>query len=635
MGASLSRSTIWAGVVLAGVAIGAVTASCSGNGETDVDGNGGDSSTTSDGSGVDGFDLDGTGVDTTPVKPVDSTYKCPTCPDFPPTGAPECPAGSIGVPKIAYPTNGILFPPNMNVLEVQWTKASGATLYEVDFSNTITKVKVITTCVDVPNVRGGASLGCGVTLPDGAWKDISNTNRDGAAVTVTVRATGDGKCVTSSTDKVDILFAKEDLAGGIYYWQSAVYGGVTGKTGGIYSHDFGTKDPAPTPFYTSGTSGTCVGCHNLSRDGQRMALGIDDPDADDEFADVRTQLLDVATRKVIVGAGAMSPGFQTFTHDHKKMIASAFRNGNTGFGVFDGDTGVALVSPPKVLSTPMKFTQPDLSRDDLNLIYIAPLTGTISPQGDHHSLGGSLYTSTFNAATNDISAPTLFLQQTGTKTYYYPSFSPDGVFVVLNEAPKEDTFYNRNARVKLMHFPRKPGETPIDLPNLNVSDGLTNSWPRWSPFVTTYQGHRLLWLTFSSNRDYGLHLVNKGFDNCYPPASPSAATYGDMPQLTFGGTADKCAEPQIWMAGVIVDAVVKKEFGDPEGIDRSFPAFWLPFQDVKSHNHSAQWVEKVVSTPPPGDAGTCVPLGGSCSTAACCTDVVCCSDKTCQPSCIK
>lgn len=71
------------------------------------------------------------------------------------------------------------------------------------------------------------------------------------------------------------------------------------------------------------------------------------------------------------------------------------------------------------------------------------------------------------------------------------------------------------------------------------------------------------------------------------------------------------------MAGIIVD-------DDPslDGKDRSFPAFWLPFQDVNSDNHSAQWVEKVQggsSRTGGGDAGgtsTCVPQGGACGVAA-------------------
>ena len=637
----------WSLVVVAAVSLGAVVASCSSTpqGDTTLDPNGGDASVDLDGTnGADGSDFDIAkspdglgGPDGTGVKPVSSTYKCPTCPDFPPTDAPPCAPGALAPTKIAYPLDGILFPPNMNVLEVQFTKVPGATLYEVDFTNTITTVKVITTCVDVPNVRGGASLGCGVTLPAAAWVDIANTNRDGAPVKVTVRATADSKCVSASTDKVNISFAKEDLAGGIYYWQSAVYGGAPGKTGGIFSHDFGTTDPKPTPFYTSGTTGTCVGCHNLSRDGVRISLGIDDPDADDEFADVRSQLLDVSSRAVLGGGAArLSPGFQTFTHDHSRMIATQFGifgiGGSVGFDVFDGNG--ALLAGAKAIGSGLQVTQPDLSRDDKSLVYVSPAAGTIAREGDHHFQGGSIYFSTFDVASNTIGPPNLFLASGG-RNYYYPSFSPDGVFVVFNDAANQDSFYNRNARVKLMHFPLKAGEKPIDLPALNVSDGLTNSWPRWSPFVTTYQGHRLLWLTFSSNRDYGLHLVNKGFDNAYPNRSPTDPAYGDSPTIPkVGATFDAYAEPQIWMAAVIVDSVIGKEFGDPEGKDRSFPAFWLPFQDVNSHNHSAQWVEKVVTTPP-SDAGTCVPAGGSCSSAACCADVVCCSDHTCQPSCIK
>jgi len=138
-------------------------------------------------------------------------------------------------------------------------------------------------------------------------------------------------------------------------------------------------------------------------------------------------------------------------------------------------------------------------------------------------------------------------------------------------------------------------------------------------------------VTFSSNRDYGLHLVNKGFDNCYPPEGPA---YDDPQPLSKQGvTYATCAQPQIWMAGVLVD-------DDPsvDAMDRSFPAFWLPFQDVNSHNHSAQWVEKVQSTsPPPGDGGTggaCVMAGGSCASATCCSDSVCCAG-TCTVTCVR
>jgi hypothetical protein len=230
------------------------------------------------------------------------------------------------------------------------------------------------------------------------------------------------------------------------------------------------------------------------------------------------------------------------------------------------------------------------------------------------------------------------------QSFYYPSFSPDGAWVIFNEAPNAadtattngDAFYNRGARVKIVHYPG--GGAPIDLGALNVADGLTNSWPRWSPFPTSYHGRPILWVTFSSNRDYGLHLVNQGFDNCYPPEGP---TY-DQPQPLSkqGVTYTSCAQPQIWMAAVNIDP-------NPalDAADRSFPAFWLPFQDVTAHNHSAQWVEKVLAPPSGGGdagAGDGGDIGGACgepsaacsATQLCCSDAVCCNG-TCAYSCIK
>jgi hypothetical protein len=359
--------------------------------------------------------------------------------------------------------------------------------------------------------------------------------------------------------------------------------------------------------------------------------------------------MDVATRSVI-GGGTMSPGFQTFTHDHSKIVATNWKaKVNKALDVWNGD-GTTLI---KSNTLAVQATHPDLSKDDANLVFVVPgnLPGTTTSSiptkiGDHHFILGSLYTASFDASTGTVGSPSEILASTGTENYYYPSFSPDGAWLVLDDAPKEGAFYNRNARVKLMHFPPAAGATPIDLPNLNLGDGLANSWPKWSPFVQTYKGKHILWLTFSSNRDYGLHLLNKGknpdgtdIDSCYPPEGPTDPVYGGLPQplSKTGVSLADCAQPQIWMAAVVIDPDPSLDSGD-----RSFPAFWLPFQDVNSHNHSAQWVEKIVVPPPPGgdagtdapDGGACVPAGGGCSAALCCTDVVCCGG-TCLSSCIK
>jgi hypothetical protein len=566
----------------------------------------------------------------------------------------------------------------MNVLEVQWVPPAGATLFEVDFTNGATNVRVETPCNSITSVRGVANVGCGLTLSQAAWNDISNANRGGDPVQVTVRATpASGSCVTSSPQSVAINFAQEDLSGGIYYWQSATYGGVAGTTGGIYYHDFGTFNPTPTPFWTSGSTGTCVGCHTLSKDGVRMALMNDDPDADDEYGDVKTLTIDVASRTALGGAN-VGPGFQTFTHDHALMVASTFKPGggpppppppppdggggsgasnvvDRSFAVWSGDghTLLATDALPVVGGLQLVGTQPNLSADDSTLVFAAPGyvggQSSISQAGDHHFLGASLWSASFTPTTYALGNFTEILAATGQENFYYPDQSVDGNWLVFNENNDNsaanndgDCFYSRQARVKIMHFPPQSGDVPLDLPNLDVADGLTNSWPRWSPVVQTYKYHQILWVTFSSNRDYGLRLVNTGFDNYYPPESPSY----DQPQPATkqGITFDNYAAPQIWMAAIIIDPDRSLD-----STDRSFPAFWLPFQDVTAHNHSAQWVATVQGgTPGTGDdggtageggagddgsGGTCGEPSTACSASAlCCSDAICCG-SFCAYSC--
>jgi len=332
---------------------------------------------------------------------------------------------------------------------------------------------------------------------------------------------------------------------------------------------------------------------------------------------------------------------------------------DTSFAVWSGD-GTTLVAVD-ALPTGTQGTQPNLSQDDHTLVFVAPgLVGgasSISQAGDHHFLGGSLWSAAFDETTSALSGYAPFLTATGSQNFYYPDQSVDGNWVVFNENDDTsaanndgDCFYSRQARVKVMHFPPQSGDQPIDLTSLNIANGLSNSWPRWSPALQTYKNHQILWVTFSSNRDYGVRLKNSGFDNYYPPESP---TY-DQPQPATkqGVTFDNYAAPQIWMAAVIVDTDRSLD-----ATDRSFPAFWLPFQDVTAHNHSAQWVSEVQTGGPGTDGGSldaggtdgsgsgdgsggnppvCGASGATCGTASavCCTDVVCC-EGTCGPGCLQ
>src|SRR6185503_12581346 len=108
-----------------------LAASCGGNGSSETGaGNQG-------GQGAGGSLFTGTGGSGNGVH---SDYPCPGCDPFPPINAPSCDPSALAAPTIAYPLDGLLLPPNMNVLEVQFVPPAGATLFEVDFENAITQV---------------------------------------------------------------------------------------------------------------------------------------------------------------------------------------------------------------------------------------------------------------------------------------------------------------------------------------------------------------------------------------------------------------------------------------------------------------------------------------------------------------
>jgi hypothetical protein len=568
------------------------------------------------------------------------TDTCPGCPSFPGPTTPACTAMSE-TPTIIYPPDGTLVPPNMNVLETQFDQGMGNTLFEIDYENAATDVTVLTRCNAITDSKGNATNGCSYDLSQQVWDFLSTSNRGGDPLNIIVRATNAaGSCIATSTSMVAISFAQDDLNGGIYYWQSVTVAGLNGATGGIFRYDFGKRGQTPTAFLAptagGGTMQRCIGCHFLSRDGVKMTYGNDDPDADDEYSDLKTNLLNVSDKAVIQ---LNQPGFQAFTPDHKTLLASDGNGMNTpaAFFQFDGNLGTALAKVP----SGMRGTQPDFSADGSKVVFVRPTNfafPTYNRIDDNHFIGGSLFTMSYAAGT--YGTPATLLASAG-ENNYYPAFSPDGNYVIFNRAAMaaggnactanscpNDAFSNPSARVLLMPA---GGGTAIDLAALNNSGSLTNSWPRFAPTVQMYKGDTIAWVTFSSTRDYGdvvrnsVPIAGAAQFNCYPPESPENTSTNKM--VT---TDPKCHQPQLWMAAIDLTKAAS-------GVDSSFPAFWLPFQDASAHNHIAQWVVQLVGPPvpdggvtPDGGTSTCVAGSGTCDpTLQNCCNGICCPNNTC------
>lgn len=126
---------------------------------------------------------------------------------------------------------------------------------------------------------------------------------------------------------------------------------------------------------------------------------------------------------------------------------------------------------------------------------------------------------------------------------YYPAFSPDGDWIAFNLSTG-DSYDDADAELWVVP---SDGGTAVALERANQTPGLTNSWPRWGPLPDD----DILWLAFSSRRLYG--------------------------DITTGN-------PQIWVTAF--DPDVAAVGGDP-----SWPAFWLPNQDVEQGNHIPVWTE--------------------------------------------
>ena len=352
-------------------------------------------------------------------------------------------------------------------------------------------------------------------------------------------------------------------------------------------------------------------------------------------------------------AGAPTGGFPTNGGYPAAVPANGFTVWDSN-GTFSGSFAVGAAAD--------RPTMPDWSIDGTSVIYVLPSSIATYDQNylfgtrtdDDHIFGGSLYTMPYNG-NGMFGAPAPFLKSNG-ENNYYPSYSPDSTaseaglkppsFVLFNRAADSsgagthcnngfcpnDSFSNPDARLMLMA--NMAGATPIDLEKANGSPAtspvsLSNSYQRWAPFVQVYHGNKILWFTFSSTRDYGLRILNhkSGMYQCYP---------ADAAQTPMGAHNQQfdplCRQPQIWMAPVVFTESQSATV-DPSGV-----AFWVPYQDMGTHNHTAQWTWKPNPFPPPQPDGgpkcTCAhlyELCGATNACGCCVgeQLQCSGTSTC------
>lgn len=457
----------------------------------------------------------------------------------------------ISPPTLVYPSSNVMVPSNLGSIEFHFLPGGTNDIFAVDFVGDLQQIRFYTYCRDVFN-------GCYFAPNADAWSLLLDAGRGQAPLYYSVTGIDSSlqTPLASTSDSRTIGFSFYDVQGGLYYWAAS--------SGAVMRYDFGLAGQYPERFLDTAQTGAteCVGCHALSRDGSLIAVGLDIPGP----AEVETYVVATRERMWNVG-GALGGGanFFTYSPDNSALILS---NG-ISMSMHDAQTGDHVAD----IST--RGTMPDWSPDGQHLIYTRPVEPVQCPVPQFCSAvsvnqGELVLTDTATWQTTDVLVPS-----TSEQNNYYPSFSPDSEWIVYNQTLMGSSYDAQDARIWAVH---RSGGPPLQLHQASPEPG-GDSWPKWSPFVDEYYDGQLMWLTFSSTRDYGLRT--------------------SMPT-------------QVWMVAF-----------DPAranaGLDPSFAAFWLPFQNPLSSNHIAQWVEQIDRMP--CDAPEDCPTGEICEQGFCRPDI--------------
>ena len=436
-------------------------------------------------------------------------------------------------PTIRYPADKILVPPNIGQFDVHWT-ATGASVFEMRMSNDFIDIRRYTKGIqDAANPQPYWAL-----FQVAEWSPIASTKQQLKLSVAGMNPAMPGKKGTAAQQVVDVT--NENTRGGIYYW-------ATTNPATIMRYDVAKPTVAPSRMFGTGqvpdangtTGNACHGCHTLSKDGTKLAMTLDGGNG-------RGTALTVANRQVTIAVDTNTRwNFATFSPDGNKLLT-----------VYGGvmsirDTAGGTVRGTLTNSTGKYATHPEISPDGTKLVN-AECTGGYEAEAS----GCGLVIRTLNLATNTAGELQTLVPYAAGAEAYYPSFSPDGAWIAFTRSAG-GTYNITSAETWLV---KADGTgTPIKLAAADKDQaGRTNSWARWVPFGQTFgpSSEPMFYLTFSSVRPFGVRLPSGG-------------------------------RPQIWMTPIFPARAAA-------GLDPSGPPFRVPFQDLATGNHIAQWTQAII-----------------------------------------
>ena len=265
--------------------------------------------------------------------------------------------------------------------------------------------------------------------------------------------------------------------------------------------------------------------------------------------------------------GEQFVGTYSLADESRNVSAQGWLSYDLNF--FDGNSGDFVETVFIGGSFERPISQPDWSPDGDRITFIR--MGAMAGSGTH-AFATQASIGFIEREGSGWSEPVYLTDPEPGENTYFPAFSPDSDLIAFNRSTcasgenDDDCYGHGDDDATLFVMKPEPGAEPVKLERANAPGALDtaevvmNSFPKWTLFTfqrTEEFGSKLQWISFASDRQYGLRAPGDEF------------------------------ETLIWMAGIDPDAA-------RSGIDPSTPAFALPFQDIDTDNHTAQWAEAII-----------------------------------------
>lgn len=445
-------------------------------------------------------------------------------------------------PSIAYPLDETTEPANIYELDIQWRRLRSAQ-------------KIFRIRVESPALPYGRfdlytpcfpkNDGCHYNVPEQAWsKNVTSALRGQDALLTVAASDGQGGEVSVSPP-IRLRFTYAPVPGGLYYWSAHPPDAPPGSPdeGTTYRLAFGARRATPFIRPRKENPKSCEGCHAVSGDGTTIAYTATDT------------LLEGAQAGRFIATLTQEPAkisFPTLDDHDSAMIALNYTGTLAIVGVDNGlslrnvNTGESTPIDPSLLGEEGHGYFPDFAVDQKHIV----LTLSDEPDSPWAVKSGSIATLAFDAPSRTFSPAKVLVPMTDDEFHYYPSWSPDGNWIVFTSAPRKNgniSYDQPLSRLRVAHF---PDGRVYDLNRATQGVGSTSTLPKFAPQPT--DGHNQLFITFNSKLPYGVEVSD----------SPA----------------------QLWLSVLDFDRL-------PD--DPSSAPVWLPFQNFGQKNHLAYWTDKV------------------------------------------